>query len=93
MKISPCPFCGSSNVGAYQKSFVQCRNCIATGPMADDEQEAIGLWNTRTGTVYNGKTAEEWCRLYADAVIRVKSLVDLAISSQEQPCPPPSEAP
>jgi hypothetical protein len=95
MKISPCPFCGSSNVGVYQKSFVQCRNCIATGPFTLDGQE-IDLWNTRTGTTYNGKTAEEWCKLYAAAVTYID--MHAATSSPSSaglptaPCPPPLEA-
>jgi Lar family restriction alleviation protein len=70
MKILECPFCGSSDVGYWEEmrnGWILCDNCRATGPSAPDEQEAITLWNA-SFSVYNGKTAEEWYRLYKDAI-------------------------
>ena len=74
---------------------MRCSSCEAEGPYDDSETEtkAIDLWNTRTGTVYNGKTAEEWYQMYVASVIRGKPLAVLAEDSLEQPYPPPSEAP
>lgn len=101
MKISPCPFCGSSDTFLFE-SFVECRCCDATGPVGKNELIAIAFWNNRPPVVYNGKTAEEWYRLYAAAVedlwidvydetIKDSSTADAA-TPPTAPCQPPSEA-
>ena len=53
MKRLPCPFCGSSEQEIYDLYYdglhvlVFCK-CGAQAGSAEDEQEAIALWNTRT---------------------------------------------
>jgi Lar family restriction alleviation protein len=98
MKISPCPFCGSSDVklviydGSVLPWYFRCECCGTKGPVATNREAAIAFWNTRTGTVYNGKTAEEWYRLYVEALSRENSL-RYGLVPPVAPCPPPSEAP
>jgi len=54
MKLLPCPFCGSSNVGIENivtidsLVWVSCGQCgDAEGPPAETTEEAETLWNTR----------------------------------------------
>jgi Lar family restriction alleviation protein len=61
MKPLPCPFCGSSDVEFYIRRSIHrlfCGDCSAAGPVALGVQEAITLWNTRTGTVFASVHAE-----------------------------------
>lgn len=58
-KLEPCPFCGSSNGPPAEEDplfvdstgpasvMVYCGQCGCEGPFADDEAEAIRLWNRR----------------------------------------------
>lgn len=52
-KAKPCPFCNCSqimtwHIGHYDKPWVaECPRCLADGPHADTEKEAIELWNRR----------------------------------------------
>ena len=52
-ELKPCPFCGCKDVlrwhvGHYDKPWiVECVGCLADGPHADTEKEAIELWNRR----------------------------------------------
>lgn len=49
----PCPFCKCSqimtwHIGHYDKPWVAgCLGCLADGPHADTEEEAIEKWNRR----------------------------------------------
>jgi hypothetical protein len=85
--IHPCPFCGSSDVvlrydDNWYPKYIECDVCGCIGPRLSGlegtiEAAALGVerkWNTRTGTVYNGKTAEEWHQLYCSAIRQVVSL-------------------
>ena len=48
-EIRPCPFCGSRDVDTIVgsvESYVVCGDCSATGPLSDNEAEAIELWNS-----------------------------------------------
>jgi Lar family restriction alleviation protein len=47
--VEPCPFCGSEDCAAEGiiSWAVDCRECLARGPFADTEAEAITAWNTR----------------------------------------------
>ena len=115
MKISPCPFCGSSKVVEYKYECdiraysVACNKCITIGPGAKTAAKAIDLWNTRTGTVYNGKTAKEWCKMLIAKLVPIdqdgRDLVEKARAAilkasapssampPTAPCQPQSEAP
>lgn len=59
-KLLPCPFCGASDAFVerkdYSSAYVQCNNCIAGGPVEDQESDdeempgagaAITAWNRR----------------------------------------------
>lgn len=50
---SPCPFCGSSNVGHYEVAgranhHFECCECFATSRCTATHQEALAAWNRRT---------------------------------------------
>ena len=60
MTISPCPFCGGSNVRPdydlqYREQAMKCYDCGARGPVTKivdlndhmETSESIGLWNSR----------------------------------------------
>ena len=56
MTLSPCPFCGSTDVemDSYRalgwmgtRYNVRCTDCCAEGPNADNEDDAITEWNRR----------------------------------------------
>ena len=47
-KLKPCPFCGSeAKLANAVAHYVRCDTCMAFGPTALDDTEAIKLWNTR----------------------------------------------
>lgn len=52
-EIKPCPFCKCNplrawRIGVYDKPwFVECPKCLASGPHAETEEDAIELWNMR----------------------------------------------
>lgn len=57
--LLPCPFCGSTDPEADEqkfpyeggvkiKQFVGCLDCFTQGPTANNESDAVELWNTRT---------------------------------------------
>ncbi len=59
--IAPCPFCGAmpevDDEGRYYGLYyVRCLNCDARGPLGDDADEAIRLWNKRANTITEGGT-------------------------------------
>lgn len=49
--LKPCPFCGSTNLvvdsGDMYRWYVECWDCEATGPFADDKAGAVEDWNKR----------------------------------------------
>ncbi len=49
--IDRCPFCGKSRPWLFESDVnryaVYCRHCGSIGPMGDDEEVAIRLWNDR----------------------------------------------
>lgn len=51
--LKPCPFCNCSqimtwHIGHYDKPWVaECTRCLADGPHADTEEQAIEYWNKR----------------------------------------------
>jgi len=59
IKLKPCPFCGSTDLKAYdcfgqthpkRKSMlwiVDCMNCDCMGPLSETKKGVIKLWNTR----------------------------------------------
>lgn len=47
IKLKPCPFCGSENVGSVN-GWVQCFDCNASGPDDYNNQTAIEMWNKRS---------------------------------------------
>ena len=52
----PCPFCGSMATAVVKahhpdegdKCFVLCKDCGTTGPAADDIEDALDAWESRT---------------------------------------------
>lgn len=52
MKYLPCPFCGGLDIRVYEgihdgpHIIVYC-DCGAQGAAAEEEEEAIALWNNR----------------------------------------------
>ena len=49
-KWEPCPFCKGDSKTAWRMGDhwrVQCDRCLAYGPAAPTEAEAIRLWNGR----------------------------------------------
>lgn len=52
-KLLPCPFCGTTwtalniSESVHWRPHVECDNCGATGPMDDEVEVAIVLWNHR----------------------------------------------
>lgn len=50
MELTPCPFCGESNlsVNTTDKGIcIICNDCNASGPLTDDESIATISWNNR----------------------------------------------
>ena len=61
LEILPCPFCGSESLSAevwydkdrptiHGKSYVKCKDCLATGPLDYDSHhlgDGVKLWNKR----------------------------------------------
>ena len=50
MTIKECPFCGDHEVSPHGRAnahWIVCQGCKAEGPIADDKNEAIELWNDR----------------------------------------------
>ena len=57
MEIKSCPFCGKNKMQVYKGILpdnfctVNCLTCGACGPLAGNEEAAIGAWNCRGGVV------------------------------------------
>jgi Lar family restriction alleviation protein len=50
IKLKPCPFCGGGDV-VYTCTAgwgITCDHCGASGPVCDEEVDAIATWNTRS---------------------------------------------
>jgi len=54
--LKPCPFCGGEVTRTVEKSYryVSCENydclvVVEAGALSGSEEEAIKMWNTRTG--------------------------------------------
>lgn len=53
IELMPCPFCGAEAQEPEEDDrtadgwSVQCEDCLATGPIEDDEEEACRAWNER----------------------------------------------
>ena len=52
--IKPCPFCGNADLEMWDTvseqpspNQVYCRNCMTNGPMGENTEEGIALWNER----------------------------------------------
>ncbi len=90
-RILECPFCVSSDVkfDEYRACMV-CINCETEGPFSneDTQEDAIELWNRRTGTVYNGKTAEEWYTMYCQASLQTKTIGSPPVVVSPSPAKP-----
>ena len=56
IKLKPCPFCGrtdSPHIDRYQSNgcwwaYVECTECLATGPVGKLKKDAIEAWNRRS---------------------------------------------
>ena len=52
-EISTCPFCGSKDIhivvsyNATNEFCVECRGCLANGPLEHSKENAIKKWNNR----------------------------------------------
>lgn len=57
MKLKPCPFCGSKEIGIEASGntdtdyvyFGYCWDCGGNGPIKDTEEKAAEGWNNRAG--------------------------------------------
>lgn len=67
-ELSPCPFCNSANIKAYEygqhvggepDAFCQCQDCSAIGPGAMTEGEAVFVWNRRSALTASEAPATE----------------------------------
>lgn len=55
--LKPCPFCGrkdSVSINHYKSdgewfSYVECKECVASGPVGRQTIDAIEAWNRRAG--------------------------------------------
>lgn len=49
-ELIPCPFCGGGARYAFCRDnhWVLCKDCGASGKMANTRQHAVDAWNTRT---------------------------------------------
>ncbi len=50
MELKECPFCESDNLEVqkgYRSSWVYCNGCGAYGPIGDDDDGAVEVWNRR----------------------------------------------
>lgn len=47
-KLKPCPFCGYEII-SFSRFYdaYQCRSCLAVGPIAEQNEDKIEVWNTR----------------------------------------------
>jgi Lar family restriction alleviation protein len=49
--INPCPFCGSDDTSLKlledPEVAVVCYHCLATGPVAGNDETAAEMWNER----------------------------------------------
>lgn len=54
-ELKPCPFCGSDFVIMVRnhKCTVECRDCMANGPVKDLIEDAKNGWNRRPNGVAN----------------------------------------
>ena len=58
-ELKPCPFCGrtdSLHIDRYQSNgcwwaYVECTECLATGPVGKLKKDAIEAWNRRVNDV------------------------------------------
>lgn len=56
-KLKPCPFCGETEnleISHYRSDgvwwhYVECAECIMTGPVGKLKRDAIEAWNKRAG--------------------------------------------
>lgn len=58
--LSPCPFCDSEDVNLKllgdAEMAIACNHCLAVGPLAGCEDDAIEFWNER----HDGVDADNW---------------------------------
>ena len=51
-KLRNCPFCGKDDLTiSVMKRWITCGDCLAMGPSALTESEAIAAWNARVDPV------------------------------------------
>jgi len=63
IKVKPCPFCSDESNGKIDvKSFasgkyqVVCGNCGAIGPVSDEPEKSLDMWNARTTIILDVDT-------------------------------------
>ena len=60
-ELKACPFCGGSNIATVQtdeRCYMTCDDCVAEGPLANNEAEAITAWTTRADPALADAEAE-----------------------------------
>ena len=68
-ELKPCPFCGCDKVMTWHVGhrdlpwMVECTGCMAEGPWAKTEKEAMELWNRR----YNNGMVFALSNVYPEA--------------------------
>jgi len=74
-RIKACPFCGEPDNLGIRDGFgtvcVICHSCGATGPLTDDEVDAILLWNAAANQIETLRVEREEARRWARKLYRV----------------------
>ena len=82
-QISKCPYCGSKDTkvsGWLGGSFGICNSCGTTGPDADNESDAIILWNVAA----NAKRADDATEIQHKLNAEIARLTAALADTEEQ---------
>ena len=81
-ELKACPFCGGSNIATVQtdeRCYMTCDDCVAEGPLANNEAEAITAWTTRADPALAAAEAEV-ARLERQVSLLRRKLSELGVT-------------